>query len=194
MSDQYRPPEDMNFMDDNPYRMPSTPVAITPILQLGIVRQVPTLGVLMAVQGGLVCAVGLLLVGVGFMFPFLLEMQAQQPGAVPPPGGVEILMLAVYAGMGMLLLVVGGLTIYSGIRVYRFQSRVMAMVMLGAGFLTIMSCYCLPTAIALAIFGFIVLTKTPVIHAFRIAEGSRMTADEIIAELEKRIRDGVIGL
>lgn len=194
MNDQYRPPENLNPADHNPYSFSTAVDRPMASSQVSIVRQVPTLGVLMAVQGALVSCLGLFMIGMGVFIPLMIELESQQNPSGAPPGGGEIFILTIYGGSGLVFLIIGGLTVYSGVQLYKFQSRGFAMVMLGVGCLAILSCYCFPTAVALAIFGYIVLTKIPVIHAFRIAEGSSMTTDEIIAELHKRIQDGMIAI
>jgi hypothetical protein len=164
---------------------------------VGSIRQVPTLAILMAVQGGLTIAYGLMMVALGFVMPYFMRMSAANAGnmpggAQPFPAEMEWFMVIIYGGMGLLFLALGGFTVFSGLRLYRFQSRVMGMVSLGVGLMSLFNCYCFPTAIGLAIYGFIVLTKPAVMKAFEIAQGGSMTADELVGAVQQRIRDGLL--
>jgi len=96
----------------------------------------------------------------------------------PMPVGFAWMMLAFYASMRLVLLVIGVLGIWAGIRMLKFPGRKFGIVALSSGLLSIASCYCLPTGIGLFIYGLIVLLNEPVKRAFVMGEQG-LTAAEI---------------
>ncbi|MEO1526878.1 MAG: hypothetical protein AAFX06_15685 [Planctomycetota bacterium] len=161
----------------NPFSSPVNPYAVEtqtpqggPSGGRGLINQLGPLGICMMVQGGLeaVMAIGL---GVfAMIFPTIL---AQQQGNQPMPPNLQPMMQIMYATFAAVLLVVAVLHILAGIRVQRYDSRVLAFVALGSGFLTFFGCYCMPTAMALFVWGLIVLVNGPVTQAFQLKEQGR---------------------
>ena len=104
--------------------------------------------------------------------PTLIAQMQNQPGAQNPngmdPAAISRIMLATYGGMAIVLLLMGILNTLSGFRLVKFQGRIFGIVSLCLGFGTIISCYCFPTAMAVAIYGLIVLLNQPVITAFEL--------------------------
>ncbi|MGV3483809.1 MAG: hypothetical protein ACO1RT_05280 [Planctomycetaceae bacterium] len=152
-------------------------------LRRGMIGHVPILAVLMIAQGGLVVLMGLAFAGYAYFMPALLrEMQQQavkqggQGAAMPPQ--MPVFMTTIGVTLAVLILLVGATTIYSGINVFRYRGRTMAMVSLGAGLCLIFTCYCFPTAIALAIYGLLTLLDPSVRHAFEMREQG-VPAEEI---------------
>ena len=138
----------------------------------GLVGHVPVLGVLMIVQGVLVLFYGVIMVVLATFMPTLIAQMQIQPGPQNPngmdPTVMSRFMLVAYGVMAVVLLLMGTLNTLSGFRLVKFQGRVFAIVSLCLGFGTIISCYCFPTAMALAIYGLIVLLNQPVITAFEL--------------------------
>ena len=140
-------------------------------IKRGMVNQVPIVGVLMIVQGVLDALVG---IGIGFyalLMPKLFEeiqrqAAAQGNNAQPMPPEMGVAMTIGMVVLGAAILAIGALTIYSGIRVIKYESRTLGIAMLCAGMATIATCYCFPTSIALAVYGMIVFFNAPVSLAF----------------------------
>ncbi len=141
----------------------------------GKVSQIPVLGTLIVVQ-----AVLELLLGVGFLvMAFALpeeiaqqlrnDPQFQQQQNMTP----EEFTRAMMAGLvffGIALSVLAFLTFIAGFRTIRHRGRILSIVVLTLGVVPVFSCYCFPTALALFIYGLIVLLNDPVKRAFELGE------------------------
>lgn len=182
-----------NPFSDNPYAAPpmsgdvsqAGPYPVAPGgAGRGMTRHVPVVAILMMVQGGLEVLAGLGLVGLGVFMTFMVRMEEfQQRGAGPPdmpPEALGWLMLAMYGGMGLVALVAGGLHLFAGLRNYRFRSRTLGFVALAGGLVTMFTCYCAPSAIALGVYGLITYVNPEVAQAFAMGEAGK-TREEILA-------------
>ncbi len=147
-------------------------------------RQVPVVAILMMVQGGLEVLMGLGLVGMGIFLLVMMrnELQGARGAAPPdmPPEAMGWIMLAMYGGLGVVTLVAAGLHIYAGMRNYRFRSRTLGFVALAGGMVTMFTCYCAPSAIALGVYGLITYMNNEVAQAFAMGESGK-TREEILA-------------
>ena len=76
------------------------------------------------------------------------------------------------------------LHVVAGLRNWRFRGRILGIVALAAGMVTVLTCYCLPTAMALGIYGLIVYLNGEVSDAFRMAEAGQ-SADQIFATFRR---------
>lgn len=181
--------------DDNPYAPPpssSKPdhatvgpggeVLLPPGLVRGLVGHVQVVGILMIVQGVLTAVYGLIMGIMGTVLPQFMQAAMQtDPNMQEAPftpkqfGG---LMMAVYLGMGIVMLILGILYIVGGMRVMQFRSRVFGIIAQGLGLGTVFGCYCLPTAVALIVYGLIVFLNQPVKIAFDLRQQGA-TADQI---------------
>jgi uncharacterized membrane protein len=129
----------------------------------------------MIVQGFLEIGMGLLYIVMACVVPVIFQqaqMQQQgQAGAPPglPPGFAEI-MTGVYGGMGAAGLLAGALRIVAGFRNVRYRGRVLGIVSLFFGLLSLGTCYCSVTGIALLVYGMIVYLNGDVIRAFELGE------------------------
>jgi hypothetical protein len=123
------------------------------------IGQVRVLAALTISHGVIVALYSFIYLGVGALFPFL-----------PPPSTGEeppaALMTGIMGCFGATHLIPGVFQIIAGVRMLRFRNRTLAMIAYGSGFLTFMGCYCIPTSIALAIWGFILLNDDEVRNAF----------------------------
>ncbi len=183
-----------NPFSDNPYASPELqtgqgsggpvpPYAPSP--GRGMVRHVPIVAILMIVQGALETLMGLGLVGMGAIFPTMMQMEMQQQGGPPggpPPEAMSWILLAVYGGMGLITLVAAILHIVAGVRNYKFRGRVLGLVALGGGMVTMITCYCAPTAVALGVYGLITYLNPEVNQAFAMGASGKKR-DEIMAAL-----------
>ncbi len=126
-------------------------------------QQVPVIGILMIVQGCLELLMGLFLLGMAVFFPVMLAMEQGVDGPGDPP---MWLFLAIYGVMGLAVAIPGVLRIFAGFSAYRFRRRMLAIVTNCVGFMTVFTCYCAPTAIALGVYSLIVFLQPSVVHAF----------------------------
>jgi hypothetical protein len=126
---------------------------------------------------------GLGLVAMGGVFPVLMRMGEMRGGAEgPPPEMVGWMMLAIYGGLGLLTLVAASLHLFAGLRNYRFRSRTLGLVALGGGLVTVFTCYCAPTSVALAVYGLVTYLNPAVSQAFALGEAGKKR-NEILAAL-----------
>ena len=144
-----------------------------------MVGHVQVVAILMMVQGALEALVGLGLVALGGFFPAMMQMEMDQGQAGPQPMPAEMswMMLIIYGGMGLLVLIAAGLHIFAGIRNYKFRGRVLGLVALGGGMVTVMTCYCAPTAIALGVYVLITYLNPEVVQAFAMGKAERSKED-----------------
>lgn len=166
------------FMGDtnNPYSYDSTSAQAVSF-DKGMLGQVPAVGILIILQGVLIIVAGGLLAGFGLLMPQFFRQMQNNPnmGGNPPPmpPNFEFIMAVVYGSLGLVLVVVGILTVIAGVRVYRLRGRIFAIVMVCVGLGTCITCYCAPTAIGIAIYAMIVLFNEPVKRAFQmVANGA----------------------
>lgn len=170
-------------METNPYQSPEAAAfqpsaAALGALQAGMLNQVRVVSILMIVQGSLcVLMGGLLLIGSLVLGPVLqadLGRQAPGGGPKPPfdPAYAPMIVVAIYGTMGLAGLIPGGLLIYAGIRNYGFRGWTLGVTALSLGLASMVTCYCLPTSVALAVYGLIVYMNPSVKRGFElVAEG-----------------------
>jgi hypothetical protein len=173
---------------ENPYQSPvhdfkdhsGGPFVPPPQGGFGWVSQVRVIAVLNCVQGGLELLMGLLYVGMAIMMTVVMQT-APQDGPNPPPAGMEWLFLGVYGGLSVPLFIVAVLRIYAGIQNFQFRGRTLGIVTMCVGVASaLMGCYCLPTSVALMVYGLIVYLNESVAAAFEMgrqgADGSTILA------------------
>jgi hypothetical protein len=126
------------------------------------VGQVRVLGALTLSHGVILILYSLLWLGFAAFVPFMPEQPTSSGNPPPPPE----LMLGIFGCFGAFHFVPGILQLVAGIQMLRFRSRPIAIVALASGLVTFIGCYCLPTAIGLAIWGLIVLADPDVKSRF----------------------------
>jgi hypothetical protein len=173
---------------ENPYQSPEEPsgpfAASVPEGSFprpaGLVRHVRVVAILMIVQGALELGMAVLL---GVLAVIVPQMAAQAASSHPqdslPPETFLQIMTFTYGGMAAVTLVAALLHIIAGVRNYRFRGKVFGIVAIACGVLTAMSCYCLPTAVGLGVYGLIVYLNEGTAEAFRMGE-SGVTATQIL--------------
>lgn len=171
------PSEDPNA---DPYRAPSS-AAETAGHGYGdslgpgnMVRQIPILSGLMIAQGVLLILMGLFLYVAMFIPVMLADQMAAQGGSAQVS---PVFMILAYGFMGTLGLAAGIVTIVAGVKMLDFRGRKWGLTALGMCIASIFTCYCAPTGIGLAIYGFILLLNPQVIEAFRQREQGRSKMD-----------------
>ena len=164
---------------NNPYEPPPTDLppsetqkemTLPPPQEPGLVGHVRVIAILMMVQGALEMVMGLFLATFAILFPSLQSIMEEQGQPGVPPEGAIWFMIGLYGGIGLVHLCAGVLHAYAGYRNYAFKGRTLGIVALSSGVLTIFGCYCLPTAVALSVYGLIVYLNGSVARAFIMGE------------------------
>ncbi|TWT82200.1 hypothetical protein CA13_36610 [Planctomycetes bacterium CA13] len=169
----------------------SSPGNLSDVVSRGMVGQVQILGVLMIVQGILMALMAVGIAFYAFFMPSMLEAMQQQAAAqggnAPTPMPPEFGPMMMIGGsiLGTLIFALGAATVYCGFRTTQFRNRMLSMVVLCAGLLTAFTCYCLPTQLALVIYGLIVLLNGPVVEAFRFVDQGHSARDVQSAYLSR---------
>jgi hypothetical protein len=150
----------------------------------GLVSHVRIVAILMIVQGVLELLIGGFYIVMGIIVATVMRDQfasefvvpADTDAAVPPPEVFIWITCGTYVVMGLTNLIVGSLHGYAGYRNYSFKSRTLGVIALAGGMATLLGCYCLPTALALAVYGLIVYLNASVAEAFRMGEQGQPSA------------------
>lgn len=139
-----------------------------------MVGQVKIVGILMLVNGVTVALMGALYAAMGPMM-MAFAPPAGAGGGGPPP---EIFLI-IYGTIGGVVLLVGVLNVIAGYRVTTMRNRVLGLIALFTNVVALITCYCAPTAIAMMVYGLIVLFQPDVTRAFEMVAGGA-TAEEAI--------------
>ncbi len=138
----------------------------------GLVSHTTVLGVLMIIQGVMDLIACVFSAIYAWMMPAMMNQMAQQAAAngqgQPMPPNIGQMFAIGGSVLAAVLFLMGALLIYGGIGVIRFQRRGVAIGALFFGMLTLITCYCFPTSLALGIYGMIVLLNSPVMLAFQL--------------------------
>ena len=154
-----------NWSSDD-FREPASAPDVSP-LGRGMVGHVPIVALLLVVQGLLEILFALMCLAF-----IALVLWA------PDPELAQMRPLAVIAGIiSIPAFGFGALRLVAGYCNYRFRRRTLGMVALSVGLLAMMTAYCAPTAIALAIYGLIVYVNEPVIAAFQMGSRGKSPAE-----------------
>ena len=135
----------------------------------GLVGHVPIVAVLLIVQGVLELGLGLFFLAFAAL-SFVLPAEAL---AGMDPKGLAILLVVV----GVPGAVCGTLRVAAGLFNWSYRRRTLGITALGVGLATIVTGYCAPTAIALAIYGLIVYVNESVVAAFVLGTQGRSKAE-----------------
>lgn len=162
-----------------------SPIELDGTVTNGLVGHVRVLGILMAVLGAFELMVGMGLIAMAFIVPdFFVQMAKSQPPPGPPnapdPALIGNIMMYAYGGLGATVLLVGVLRTIAGISVFRFRGRILAVVSLIGGLMTVFTLYCSPFSLAICIYGLIVLFNRSVSIAFQLGVQG-YSGDEIVA-------------
>lgn len=145
-----------------------------------MVGQVKVVGILMLVHGITVILMGAVLVAGGVIMLFV----------PPPPGGgpEPYLLAAIYGLWGLLIVACGVVNSVAGYLTMNFRGRVFSLVSLFTNILVLMSCYCALTAIAMMIYGLIVMFQPDVARAFELVAGGA-SPEDVVGRLTRRYDD-----
>lgn len=156
-------------------------------LNPAILTQQRVVAILMIVQGVMSSLMGVFLIVMAIALPIMIEMDQQRNnfnGGGPPPEARWII-LGIYGAIGLCNLIPGLLQVYAGIQGIRLRNHTLGVIALGAGALTIVSCYCFITSLALLIYGLIIYLHDTTRRAFELAKDGR-TFDEIMRMAAER--------
>jgi len=170
---------------ENPYSTPLASKSVShPIGGLKYVRQVKPLCICMMIQGVLEIIAGLFFAAMVFIVPGIITNNPNGPQI--PEEQARLMFGLIYGSVGAVATCVGILRCYAGWQGFNFRRHGLGFASHFLGLLSMVTCYCLPTALGLCVWGCIVYTKPEVKNAFRLgAEG--WTAAEI--EAGKRLNE-----
>ena len=155
------------------------------IIPSGLVQQARIVAILNMVQGGLELLFALMLFGIAVMMLTMSEnpelRRAMEQGQDPAAREFMPYLWIVYGGLGVVLLGTSIFRIVAGLSNWRFRGRGMGIASLIVGLLSSVACYCLPTGIAIFVYGLVVYLNPSVVQAFQMgAEG--VPGDRILFE------------
>jgi hypothetical protein len=142
---------------------------MAPTTDPGLVGHVRVVGILSIVEGCLEALMSIFYIVLAFVMPMLISSTNAAPQDPEAEKGL-IVVTIIYGSMGVFGLLAGILHIVGGVRMYQFRSRTLGLVSLVAGLAAVFTCYCLPTAAALAIYGLIVMLNPSVVQAFQMRD------------------------
>ena len=140
-------------------------------------NHIPTIGILLIVQGVLEGLLGLFVAAMGPVMFAIIGATPPSTASPPPDPAALGIVGGLYLVVGVVVLALGVLKVFAGIRNLSFRSRVLGIVALASGALSFITCYCAPTALALAVFGLIVYLNEASIAAFRMGDEGRSAAE-----------------
>jgi lysylphosphatidylglycerol synthetase-like protein (DUF2156 family) len=160
--------------EPRPMQMPNT--SPPPQHKLGLVGHVRVVAVLMIVQGVLQCLAAFMFVlgGIGGIVEIASKKHPTMGSEQSP-----VPIIVVIGSIAVFLLISGVLLIVAGITNLKYRGRVLGIVALCVAALSIISCYCAPTAIGLLIYGLIVFLNEDVRRAFELGKQGA-TSEEIL--------------
>ena len=171
-------------MSDNPFQAPlKQPSHYHPPQGFGrgYVKQVPVIASLMIAQGVLLLILAIVCVGYAFLFSNMdsfLPPDEQQPEMAEQMMSVfsiACIVLSVAAGILSILHFVAA---YFG---FNYKHRVFGIATMILGLTTILTVYCAPTSIGLAVYGLIIFFNPAVVRAFQLRKAG-MGKEEMLAQ------------
>lgn len=158
-------------MSTNPYAAPSESASFGPPMQMGedgFVKQILIVGIFMIVEGVLETLYGVFVTGFAFVFPVMVANDPKFKEAFDPnmPFRPEQLLFWTYLVMGGCPLLAGIVRTIAGILVLQRKGRGFAIAANILGFLSLFSCYCIPTGLAASIYSLVILLQSSVATAF----------------------------
>jgi hypothetical protein len=148
-----------------------------------VVGQIKIVGILMMVHGITVILMGGLLAALGSWM--MVAMPAGGGGGGGPPPEMFAIIYGVWGGV---IILCGLVTCVAGFRVMSFRNRVFGIVALFMNAIVLLTCYCAPTAIAMMVYGLIVLFNADVARAFdMVSRGA--TPEDAMGRLAPRHDD-----
>jgi hypothetical protein len=132
-----------------------------------MVKHVQYVAILMVVEGALELVPGTVLTALAVAVAFGSARGSELKDNVIP---AELTFVIFF--LGPALIAAGAFKVFAGLRNMKMQGRTLGLVALGSSLVAVPTCYCAPTALALAIYGFIVYTHADVQREFARVERS----------------------
>jgi len=146
-------------------------------------RQIKIVAILMIVEGALELLMGGVYCIIGpVMMTFMRSTPPPTTPGAPAPPPPEMF-AAIYIAIGVATIIGAIVKIIAGIRNASLRNRVLGFVGLGMGLLAFGTCYCVLPALALGIYGIIVLVNDKSAQAFALVE-SGMPPEQALAQLD----------
>lgn len=143
-------------------------------------RHVPALGVVLMVHGALLVLMagflGIYGVSLGISFGSMPAPDPSTDPLAPDPRWLEDVMLWTMVVMTLVHGAAGAIQLFAGWRIRTFRSRGVGIAALFAGLGGLIGCYCGLTAIALLVWGLIVLLHSAVAERFAAVRRSATNA------------------
>jgi len=152
------PYSDNELQSPNPFQ-----TQITNPAEDGYVKQVPVLGILNIVQASLELMMFLLLLA---MSAFMIVSQNSPQIKLSKNLASMQMMGVAYGVIGAVVGITAILRLTSGILMLKKQGRVFSIIVSMIGLVSVFTCYCAPTSLALAIYSLVVLIQPSVIEVF----------------------------
>ncbi|HJL15673.1 MAG TPA: B-box zinc finger protein [Sandaracinaceae bacterium LLY-WYZ-13_1] len=131
------------------------------------VSQVPLFGIALMVHGALVLGLGLFAVVYSL---FLVDAFAGlDPAATSGDPGMRLLpdlLVGSMLGIGSLNTFAGALQLWAGFGLRKYRGRWLGILSLAFGLVTVLSCYCAPTALGMLVWGLVILLGGDVAERF----------------------------
>ncbi len=160
MSNPYATPEPANYVSPDAVRAKDA----------SMVNQVHVVGILQIVLGALELFMGAgLFIAAFFVTAAFADISAEVDTGELPPESVMMGMQAYYGIAGGLTSLMAVLRIIGGVGSFWFRGRIWMLVSLIGGLASILTCYCGPFSLGLAIYGLIVMFNPGVKQAYRMA-------------------------
>lgn len=170
---------------ENPYQSPQEPcggyVPGDPFRRApGLVHHVRAVAILMLIQGGLETLTAVMYGVLAVVLPQLMAtLEVERQSNSPSPNQMFWSMAAMYGGQGTVALIAAILHITAGVQNCRFRGRTLGIIALIGGMMSAATCYCLPTTVALGIYGLIVYLNREATEGFKLGT-SGQTTDQIL--------------
>ncbi|WP_254510857.1 hypothetical protein [Anatilimnocola floriformis] len=162
--------------EPNPYASPNFSELPTsnlaggkPELSASILVQQRVISILMIIQGILSAIVGGGCIVAAFILPKMIAADMRRQPGGPNLEQMELIMLITYSVMGCSGILPGLLLVYAGFQNLWLRGHVLGIVAICGGVLALGTCYCLPTALALLIYGLIIYLNETTKRAFLLA-------------------------
>ena len=157
----------------NPYASPTIDQAAkaVPGRSRSMFNQIRIVAICMIIQGILELLFAAYMIAMSFIYPMILE---QVPNQQIPANEAEMLDTVQYysvmyfAIVGGLIFLVGAMRLCAGILNFQYRARTLGIITNFLGIASIATCYCLPTGIAICVYGSIIYFNPDVAQAFQM--------------------------
>jgi len=148
--------------------------------QIGLARQTPIVAVLMMMNGGLLVIYSLYLFGLAFTLSDKIVAQVGNQPDNPAlkhltPHTFGLILQAVFIALGGLTAASGTLGLWAGALNFSHRGRTLGIVALVSGLVSVVTCWCFPSSLALLIYGLIIYLSHDAERAFRWREANPTT-------------------